>query len=32
MMQLRGICREYEVGGETVHALDHVDLAIRPGE
>jgi putative ABC transport system ATP-binding protein len=32
MMQLRGICREYEVGGETVHALDHVDLAIQPGE
>ena len=32
MMQLRGICREYEVGGETVHALDHVDLTIQPGE
>jgi len=32
MMQLRGICREYEVGGETVHALDHVDLTIEPGE
>jgi putative ABC transport system ATP-binding protein len=32
MMVLRGICREYEVGGEAVHALDHVDLAIRPGE
>jgi putative ABC transport system ATP-binding protein len=32
MMQLRAICREYEVGGETVHALDHVDLTIRPGE
>jgi len=32
MMELRGICREYEVGGETVHALDHVDLTIRPGE
>ena len=31
-MQLRGICREYEVGGETVHALDHVDLTIQPGE
>ena len=32
MMQLRGICREYEVGGETVHALDHVDLTVQPGE
>jgi putative ABC transport system ATP-binding protein len=32
MMELRGICREYEVGGEAVHALDHVDLKIRPGE
>ena len=32
MMELRGISREYEVGGETVHALDHVDLTIRPGE
>ena len=32
MMELRGICREYEVGGETVHALDHVDLTIKPGE
>ena len=32
MMQLRGICREYEVGGETVHALDHVDVTIKPGE
>ncbi len=32
MMELRGICREYEVGGETVHALDRVDLTIRPGE
>jgi putative ABC transport system ATP-binding protein len=32
MMELRGICREYEVGEETVHALDHVDLTIREGE
>jgi putative ABC transport system ATP-binding protein len=32
MMELRGICREYDVGDETVHALDHVDLTIRPGE
>ncbi len=32
MMQLSGICREYLVGAETVHALDHVDLSIEPGE
>jgi len=31
-MELRGICREYAVGGELVHALDNVDLAIQPGE
>ncbi len=32
MMELRGICREYAVGDQTVHALDHVDLTINPGE
>jgi putative ABC transport system ATP-binding protein len=32
MMELRGICRDYAVGGETVHALDHVDVTIQPGE
>jgi putative ABC transport system ATP-binding protein len=32
MMELSGICREYAVGDATVHALDHVDLVIRPGE
>jgi putative ABC transport system ATP-binding protein len=32
MMQLSGICREYVVGAETVHALDHVDLGIEAGE
>jgi putative ABC transport system ATP-binding protein len=32
MMELSGICREYVVGAETVHALDHVDLAIGAGE
>jgi putative ABC transport system ATP-binding protein len=32
MMQLREICREYVVGGETVHALDHVDLDVERGE
>jgi len=32
MMELSAICREYAVGGETVHALDHVDVTIKPGE
>jgi putative ABC transport system ATP-binding protein len=32
MMELSGICREYAVGGETVHALDHVDLTIGSAE
>jgi putative ABC transport system ATP-binding protein len=32
MMELRGICREYAVGEETVHALDHVDLKVEHGE
>jgi len=32
MMELSQICREYAVGGETVHALDHVDVTIRAGE
>jgi putative ABC transport system ATP-binding protein len=32
MMELSGICREYVVGAETVHALDHVDLKIDAGE
>jgi len=32
MMQLRGICRDYVVGDQAVHALDHVDLDIAAGE
>ena len=32
MMELSGISREYSVGEETVHALDHVDLTIQGGE
>jgi len=32
MMELSGISREYVVGGETVHALDHVDVCIAAGE
>ena len=31
-MELHAICRDYAVGGETVHALDHIDLKIEPGE
>jgi putative ABC transport system ATP-binding protein len=31
-MELSQICREYAVGGEIVHALDHVDVTIRGGE
>jgi putative ABC transport system ATP-binding protein len=31
-MQLRGICRDYAVGDQAVHALDHVDLDIAAGE
>jgi len=32
MMELSGICREYLVGEEVVHALDHIDLKIDAGE
>jgi putative ABC transport system ATP-binding protein len=32
MMELSGISREYVVGGETVHALDHVDVRVDAGE
>ena len=32
MMELSGICREYVVGAEIVHALDNVDLTIGEGE
>ena len=32
MMQLHGICRQYVVGDQLVHALDHVDLRVEPGE
>ncbi len=31
-MQLRQVCRNYRVGDQTVHALDHVDLDIEAGE
>jgi putative ABC transport system ATP-binding protein len=32
MMELAGVSREYVVGGETVHALNHVDVSIAAGE
>ncbi|HLF10775.1 MAG TPA: ABC transporter ATP-binding protein [Gammaproteobacteria bacterium] len=32
MMKLRGICREYTVGDQIVHALDQIDLTIKAGE
>jgi putative ABC transport system ATP-binding protein len=32
MMELTAICRDYAVGDEVVHALDHVDLKITQGE
>ena len=32
MMELSGICREYVVGAETVHALDQIDVTIKAGE
>jgi len=32
MLELRAICRDYQVGDQTVHALDHVDLDIQAGE
>ncbi|MGD8339265.1 MAG: ABC transporter ATP-binding protein [Gammaproteobacteria bacterium] len=32
MLRLRGICRNYPVGDEVVHALDHVDLDVDAGE
>jgi putative ABC transport system ATP-binding protein len=32
MMRLRGICRDYPVGDQVVHALDHVDLDVEAGE
>src|SRR5690554_3096404 len=32
MMELAQICRDYVVGDQVVHALDHVDLKIEAGE
>jgi len=32
LIQLRGISREYQMGGEVIHALDKIDLAIKRNE
>lgn len=32
MIVLQDVCKTYEVGGETVHALDHANMHIRQGE
>jgi putative ABC transport system ATP-binding protein len=32
MIELHALCRDYEVGDQTVHALDHVDLEIAADE
>jgi putative ABC transport system ATP-binding protein len=32
LVRLEDVCRDYPMGGTTVHALDHVSLVIRRGE
>ena len=32
MIRLENICRDFQVGDQVVHALDHVDLEIQSGE
>ncbi len=32
MIRLKNVCRDFQVGDQVVHALDHVDLEIKPGE
>ncbi len=32
MIRLENICRDFQVGDQVVHALDHVDLEIKSGE
>jgi putative ABC transport system ATP-binding protein len=32
MMRLENLCRDFQVGDQVVHALDHVNLTIQPGE
>jgi putative ABC transport system ATP-binding protein len=31
-IRLREVCRNFQVGDETVHALDHVTLDIQAGD
>ena len=32
MIQLRGVCKDYQIGSEVIHALDHASLDINEGE
>lgn len=32
MIKLRKLCRDFQVGDQVVHALDHIDLSIESGE
>jgi len=32
MIRLEGLCRDFQVGDQVVHALDHLDLEIESGE
>jgi len=32
MIRLEGLCRDFQVGDQVVHALDHLDLKIESGE
>jgi putative ABC transport system ATP-binding protein len=32
MIELRELCRNFQVGDQVVHALDHVNLSIGAGE
>ncbi len=32
MIKLENLCRDFQVGDQIVHALDHVDLQIPSGE
>jgi len=32
VIRLKGLCRDFQVGDQVVHALDHLDLTIKPGE
>ncbi|MFP4610616.1 MAG: ABC transporter ATP-binding protein [Thiohalophilus sp.] len=32
MIELQALCRDFAVGDQIVHALDHIDLRIEPGE